>query len=375
MVAELDLTQTYTGVRVFLRSSLNVPLEGENVSNTFRLRESLSTIEFLARAGARVVVCAHIGRAKTDSLKPVYEALKKETSLPVTFASDVCGSDAAEKVRALKDGEVVLLENVRQEAGEEKNDPTFSKKLAAFGDVYVNDAFPDSHRAHASIVGVPALIPHVMGPNFAREYRALERARTPERPSLAIVGGAKLETKEPLIRTLLSLYDHVFVGGALANEFFKAQGHEVGRSLVSSGPTSAQELLANSRLLVPTDVIVETAEGEKVSRAVDAVMPGDIIFDIGVHSMERLRAYATQAQFILWNGPMGNFEAGFDEATLAVARMVAESFGVSVVGGGDTIAAIERLGNAEHYTHVSSAGGAMLDYIAHGTIAGVEALR
>lgn len=375
MVKTFDFSQTLTGVRVFLRSSLNVPLEQGKVANTFRLRESLDTIEALALRGARVVVCAHIGRAKTESLAPVYEAMKSLTSVRVIMASDVCGNDAHEKLEKLQNGEVLLLENVRQEEGEEKNDANLAEKLAAFGEVYINDAFPDSHRAYASVVGVPAFLPHFMGPNFAREYGALERAKTPESPSLAIVGGAKLETKEPLIRTLLKKYDHVFVGGALANEFFKAQGHDVGRSLVSSGETSAKDLLQNPRVLVPHDVVVQTADGKKEIRNVDAVAPDDIIYDIGPQSLELLRPFSESAKFILWNGPMGNFEAGFDEGTLGVARLVGESTAVSVVGGGDTVAAIERLGNAEHYTHVSSAGGAMLDYIANGTIAGVEALR
>ncbi|MEK7613281.1 MAG: phosphoglycerate kinase [Patescibacteria group bacterium] len=374
-IPSLQVENIAPGTRVLLRASLNVPLEGGAVSNTFRLRESLETIESLAHTGARVVVCAHIGRAKTESLLPVWDAMKKESDLPIYFATDVCGSDATKKAATLKNGEVLLLENVRQEAGEETNDPVFAKKLASFGDVYVNDAFPDSHRAHASVVGVPALLPHFMGPNFAREYVALERARTPESPSLAIVGGAKLETKEPLLRTLLSLYDSVFVGGALANEFYKAQGYEVGKSLISGKETSAGALLKSGKVQVPEDVVVQTTLGKKEVRDASEVLADDIIYDIGPRSLETLKKTIAEARFILWNGPMGNFEAGYDEGTFSVAKFVAESSATSVVGGGDTVAAIERLGNAKDYTHVSSAGGAMLDFIGNGTIAGVEALK
>jgi len=372
-VTPFDYTRSGKGARVFLRSSLNVPIEDGKVTNTFRLKESLATIEAYATHGARVVVCAHLGRDKNETLRPVWEEMKKHTAVNVLFASDVCGEDAHIKVAALKDGEVLLLENVRRESGEEENDEVFAKTLASLADVYVNDAFADSHRAHASIVGVPKFLPHFAGPNFIKELTHITPARNPESPSLAIVGGAKFETKEPLLRTLLATYDHVFVGGALANDFLKAKGYEVGVSLLSKGTTSAHELLNNSKLLIPHDVVVPEGDSKQV-RNVEDLKPTDMIFDVGPQTVEKLAPLIQGAKFILWNGPLGNFEKGFDAGTKGVARLVSESSAISVVGGGDTIAAIEGMHPEPSFGYVSTAGGAMLDFIAHGTIAGIEAL-
>ncbi len=369
----LDPT-TLRGKRVLLRASLNVPLEGGWVTNHFRLDESLKTIELLAKSGARVIVCGHIGREKTASLRPVWEALKTKTSLSVAFSDDVIGPAARSASEKLADGDVLLLENLRRNEGEATNDLLFAKKLAQLAEVYVNDAFSDSHRTHASIVGVPNLLPHAAGPNFARELSNIEPARTPASPSLAVVGGAKFMTKEPLIETLLNRYDQVVVGGALAHDFFVAQGLSVGRSLVSGAlPSSA--FLTNSKIILPHDVVVHDALKERVVRSVDDVRESDTILDVGPHTVEALRPLVAKARFVLWNGPLGNFEQGFTEGTEALAALIAESNATSVVGGGDTVASIERLGINKKFTHVSTAGGAMLQFIAEGTLPGIEALR
>lgn len=365
--------KTLRGKRVLLRASLNVPVERGVITNTYRLEESLKTIELLARAGARVVVCGHLGREKTDSLRVVWEELKRRTSTPVSFSPEVVGERTERAALELNDGEVLLLENVRREPGETTNDLLFAKKLARLAEFYVNDAFSDSHRTHASIVGVAHLLPHAAGPNFMHELSMIERARTPASPSLAVVGGAKFLTKEPLIETLLARYDHVLVGGALAHDFFVAKGLPVGRSLVS-GAFPKPSLLKNSKLMLPVDVVVERTN-ERVTKAVEEVDDLDTILDVGPETLERVRLLTEKARFILWNGPLGNFERGFSQGTEALAALVAASPAQSVVGGGDTIAAIERLRLAEKFTHVSTAGGAMLQFIADGTLPGIEALR
>ncbi len=368
----LDVTKL-RGVPVLLRSSLNVPTEGGVVTNTYRLQESVKTIELLAKAGARVVVMGHLGRSPTESLQPVFAALSSMTALPLSFASDVGGPDSVEKAAALKDGEVLLIENVRREAREEANDPELARRLAALAEVYVNDAFPDSHRAHASIVGVPALLPHYAGPNFIKEHEGIAPAFTPTSPSLAIIGGAKFETKEPVLKFLLEKYDRVFVGGALANDFLAARGHEVGVSLVSR-EYDLSRYLTHPKLMLPTDVVVDGPRGV-TRRAASAVEKDERVLDVGPESLAALAPLVAAAKCIVWNGPMGNFENGFKEGTLSVARMIADSAAHSVIGGGDTLAAIEESALHGNFSHVSTAGGAMLQFIADGTLPGIEALR
>ncbi len=372
-VVAFDFSQDFTGVRVLMRSALNAPIERGVVTNTYRIYESIKTIRKLAHGGAKTVVCGHIGRKATDSLLPVWEILKKEIGPSVLFASDVIGKDAQTKVANLKNGEVLLLENTRREPGETNNDYSFAQKLSSFGDVYINDAFADSHRSHASIIGVPTFLKHFAGPHFIQEMEGIAPAQHPPSPSFAIIGGAKFLTKEPLIQTLLDRYDQVFIGGALANDFFAAQGHEVGRSLVSFN-TNAKEFLINSKLLLPSDVVIDSPEG-KVVREVDEIEPRDMVLDVGPKTIQALKAHIEKSRFILWNGPLGNFEKGFSEGTEEVAKYVAAAKATSVIGGGDTIAAIENLQIRTHFTHVSTAGGAMLQFIADGTLPGIEALK
>lgn len=369
-----DLTQNISGKRIVLRAGLNVPLENGAVSNAFRLLESLSTIEALLKQGARVVILGHIGRAPELSLKPVWKEMKKHTSYPIGFIADLLGSDAERAVHALKGGEAVMLENVRSVPGEKKNDPETGARLASYGDVFVNDAFADSHRAHASIVGIPKYIPGFAGPNFMKEYEGILPARAPESPSLAVIGGAKFDTKEPLILELLKTYDRLFIGGALANDFLAAKGYEVGKSLVSHSP-HITKLLDNKKLMLPTDVVVVAGPNGKRVSDVCAVASDESIFDVGPASVETLAPLVSGARSILWNGPLGYFEGGYKEATESLAKLVAESGAVSIIGGGDTVSAIHNLDIADRFTHVSTAGGAMLDFIAHGTIAGIEALN
>jgi len=374
MMKAFDTQQDLSGATVVLRAALNAPFEHGTVSNTFRLLESLATIETLLQQRARVVILGHIGREPELSLKPVWEEMKKHTSFSITFVDDLLGGKAEQAVRALKDGAAVMLENVRSVPGEKKNDPEVGARLASYGDVFVNDAFADSHRTHASIVGIPKHIPGFAGPNFMKEYEGIFPARTPTSPSLAIIGGAKFETKQPLILRLLETYDRLFIGGALANDFLAAKGYEVGTSLVSRSP-DIQTLLDNEKLMFPADVVVSCPDGKMTTRACDAVLPNETILDVGPASVKALALHVAEARTILWNGPLGYFEGGYKDATESLAKLVAESGAVSIIGGGDTVSAIHDLNIADRFTHVSTAGGAMLQFITDGTLPGIEALK
>ena len=358
------------GVTVLLRSALNVPVDRGVVQNPFRLTAALPTIAYLASHGARVVLVSHIDGEGLPSLRPVYEYLK--TKIALSFVDDVVGPAARAAVRAMKDGDVLMLENVRRDKGEVANDPVFVRALAALGNVFVNDDFPVAHRQHASVVGLPTLMPSYAGFQFVAELKGLHRALEPKSPSLAIVGGAKFITKEPLIHALLTKYDQVFVGGALAADFLKAKGLEVGKSLVSDSP-HLKDLLQNSKILLPTDVVVLGNHGKEV-KSVSDILPSDTVFDVGPTCITTLTPLVTKAKVVLWNGPMGYFEGGYRDATDALAKVVATSPGDSIVGGGDTIASIESLGLNKKFTFLSTAGGAMLDFLANGTLPGIEAL-
>lgn len=368
-----DFSQDIRGVGVVLRAPLNVPIEDGVVTNTFRLEQALKTIEQLSQKGARTVVLGHIGREQTASLKPVFSALKEKKHTRLSFVDAVVGGGVCSAIEALAPGETLMLENVRRNPGEVANDPVFGERLASYGSVFINDAFSASHRSHASIIGIPQYIPGFAGPLFLKEYEGITPALSPESPNIAIVGGAKFVTKEPLIRTLLNKYDHIFIGGALAHDFFVAKGLEVGKSLVSR-TARVDDLLNNSKIILPVDAVVLNHEGIE-TKEIDSISPEDMILDIGPKSLARIAPLLEKARFVLWNGPMGNFEKGFSESTEALARKVAAVKGSSVVGGGDTVAAIQKLGLNEKFTHVSTAGGAMLDFIADGTLAGIEVLK
>jgi phosphoglycerate kinase len=358
------------GVRLLLRDDLNVPIEKGAVADPFRIEAALPSIEFLLARGARVVIASHMSDA-TGSLKPVYEYLKKK--IPVSFVNDVVGPAAHHAAHSLKNSEALILENLRWQKGEEANDEHFARGLASLADLYVNDAFPVSHRAHASVVGVPKLMPSYAGLQFMREYEGIAPALHPPSPSLAVIGGAKFITKEPLIKTLLKKYDRIFVGGALANDFLAAKGYEVGKSVVSRLPEVAT-LLKDSKLMIPAEVVTDGPNGQATKPASE-VAPTEFVYDVGPGSIKNLAPLIEKARFVLWNGPLGYFEGGYTAATEEVARLIAAAAGQSVVGGGDTLSAIHNLKLGDKFTFVSTAGGAMLQFISDGTLPGIEALK
>lgn len=366
-----SVAHSLAGHAVLLRASLNVPVERGQVMNPFRLLRALPTIELLSHHGARVVLVSHLNGEVGASLRPVFEYLR--TKLPLSYIDDVVGERAQKAARSLTNGQILILENVRRDPGEVANDDHFVRRLAVLGDVFVNDDFTSAHRVHASVVGLPKYLPSYAGLQFMAELQGLTQALEPKSPSLALLGGAKFITKEPLIRALLTKYDTVFVGGALATDFFKAKGYEVGKSLVSNS-LGITDLLQNSKIMLPTDVTVENVHGREV-KAPNKLLSSDTIYDIGPATLENLKPYIEKAKTVLWNGPMGNFEKGFSEMTEGLARAVARAPGYSAVGGGDTIAAIEKLGLNSKFEFLSTAGGAMLDFLAHGTLPGIEALE
>lgn len=364
-------------VPVLVRAALNVPVKDGEVSGAFRLRQALPTIEYLRKRHARVILIGHIGDKGTETLEPVYRAMKGFVR-DLAFCPTTVDAAAHAAVEALPPGGVLMLENLRRDKGEQGNDPAFAASLAALADVFVEDSFDVCHRAHASVVGVPALLPSYAGFLVQEEVRQLSKALRPKHPSLAIIGGAKFATKEPVLKKLLKSYKTVFVGGALANDFMQAKGFPVGRSLVSGADADELRVLAkNKKLLLPVDYVVAPA-GKDVSAGrvcgVNDVRPDEAILDNGPETVALLAGYASKAKTILWNGPLGNYENGFVQGTIALARVIADVDARSIVGGGDTVAAIESLRLNDDFSFISTGGGAMLDYLAKGTLPGLKAL-
>lgn len=371
-------------VPILVRAALNVPIENGQVVDDYRLKKALPTITFLAERGAKVILISHIGEKGTETLAPVAEALKR--FIPRTsFSPETVGPAARNAVRELAPGNVLVLENLRRHPGEVGNDPAFAKELALLADVFVQDSFDTCHRKHASIVTLPTLLPAYAGLLLEEEVGELSEALSPQRPGLAVIGGAKFETKEAVLETLMTRYDHVFVGGALAHDFFKARGDEIGASLSSGNADmeKAKDLLANPKLLLPVDVRAVPAAlasdlgahaQARIARIGD-VRPDEMILDAGPATEALLADLAGKARTVLWNGPLGQYETGFRDATDGLARAVAGSGARSIVGGGDTVASIESLGLIPRFSFVSTGGGAMLDFLAHGSLPGVAALN
>ena len=366
-VCELD---DLSGQYVLLRTSMNVPIKNGQVMNQFRITRGLATIKYLTSRGARVILCGHLGKGE-PSAEPVAALLKNH--LPaVTFVPEVVGEAVDAARAALGDGEVLVLENVRRDPREMKNGKAFAKQLAALADLYVNDAFAASHREHASLCAVTAYLPSYVGLNFVHERDEFMHMRAPKKPALFMLGGAKFQTKMPLVEQFLNIYDQVFIGGALANDFFKAKGYEIGTSLVSDIDLTNSPLLKEDTLLLPVDVTVSDGTTSRVC-APNEVGKDEKILDLGPATVELLRPLIADAATILWNGPFGNYEAGFAATTEATAKLVAAASGYAVVGGGDTVASIEGLGVQEHFAFLSTAGGAMLTFLETGTLVALEA--
>ncbi len=359
------------GRYVIVRSSCNVPLVNGIVGNMYRLKRALPTLTYLHEAGARVILIAHIGRDETDTLKPVFEAFN--TLIPCTWGGSLGSSELMTARASMAPGEILVVENRRQHEGESANDGAFATTLASLGDIYVNDAFDNIHRNHASMVTLPTLLPAYAGITLLEEVTHIEQVMRPEHPSLFIIGGAKFETKMPLVEKYLASYDRVFVSGALANDIMLADGLEVGSSLVSDVSLVGTPFLTNLKLIRPVDLIVESARGVRVAR-VDDVQADEKITDMGPATVALLAPEIQAAKTILWNGPLGLYENGVPGSTQAVAKLIAGSAAMSVLGGGDTVAAVEELGLNDKFGFVSIGGGAMLTLLEEGNTPALEAL-
>lgn len=359
------------GMRVLLRAGLNVPIENGKISSTLRIEKALPSLRYLQESGARTVIISHIGRGGEDSLAPVAKELKKH--LPVTFVADILGMQAKAAASAMDDGDILLLENLRADEREEANDDDFAKELAEYGDLFVNDAFEVSHRNHASVTSIPRYLPSVAGLTLAEEVQSLQKALNPPEKSLCILGGAKFETKGPLIKKLLAVYKNVYVCGALANDIFKARGIPVGGSRVSD-EAPAEDVLNAQNLLVPKDVTILKADGSHSVVEPSAVEETDVIADLGPESFGILEDLINKSELVLWNGPTGMYEKGFSEWSVEVARALARSKAISIVGGGDTVAAIEDTHLADRLSFISTGGGAMVEFLLEGTLPGIDAV-
>jgi len=362
------------GVSVLLRADFNVPIKNGKVVDDFRIRAILPTVQYLQSKKAKIILIAHLesNEEEKPSLAPVAEYLNK-IGIKTDFIKDY--RKAYDFIQNdLKDGECLLLENLRFSEGEKKNDKAFAKELASLASIYVNEAFSVSHRKHASIVGIPELLPSYIGLQFEKEIEHLSKAFKPEHPFVFILGGAKFDTKLPLLNKFIDLADTIVMGGGLANDFLKEKGLEVGESLISEEKVDLSHFVNSQKFIIPTDIINQ----DRMVKSVNEVLKTDKILDLGPETMRVIQDKIKSAKFILWNGPLGLYEDGYKDATLNLAKMIAEHTSLdgamSIVGGGDTLAAIAELGIENKISFVSSGGGAMLDFLANGTLSGIEAI-
>jgi phosphoglycerate kinase len=377
--------------RVLVRADFNVPLDHGEITDDTRIRATLPTIELLRERGARIILMSHLGRPKGQvreelRLAPVAKALSDLLGVPVNYVPDIVGFDVDEELAGLSMGDVALIENVRFDPREEKNDPEFAKELASLGDCFVNDAFGAAHRAHASTVGVTEYLPSAAGLLLQREVDALSHVlNDAERPFALILGGAKVSDKIGVIDNLLQRVDSVLVGGGMANTFLKAKGIDVGKSLVEEDNVEvAADVLMRAgeqsvAMLLPADAIVADQMSEDADAStviVERVGSDQAIYDIGPESVKRFAGALKPARTIVWNGPMGVFEiAKFSAGTRGVADAVAASDGFTLVGGGDSVAAVEQLGVADRISHISTGGGASLEFLEGKSLPGIAALE
>ena len=381
------------GKKVLCRCDFNVPQDKATgaITDDKRIRAALPTLQYLLDNGAAVIACSHLGKPKGEwkeslTLAPVAKRLSELLGKPVIFAKDIVGEDAKAKAAALQPGEIMLLENLRFDKREEKNDPEFAKELADYADLYVSDAFGTVHRAHASTAGIAAYLPAVSGFLIGKELDIMGKAlEDPARPFVAILGGAKVSDKIAVIENLLTKVDKIIIGGGMAYTFVKAMGYEVGDSLLEADKVDfAKEMIERAKkngveFLLPVDTVIGdkfAADAEAKTVAIDAIPAGWMGLDIGEKTIALYEDAIKGAGTVVWNGPMGVFEFDrFAEGTRAVARAVADSGAVSIVGGGDSAAAVEQLGFADKITHISTGGGASLEFLEGKQLPGVVCLQ
>lgn len=347
------------GKRVLLRVDFNVLFSDGKMEDLYRISRTVPTIEYLSQKGAKIIIISHLSAGKNGTLASVAKYLNSlEKSFPLGFIKATDLNLIAEDLQNIKDGDAIMLEDIRLHKEEENNDDNFAKKLSELGDIYVNDAFSASHRKHASIVGIPKYLPSYAGFLFEEEVKGLQSAFSPEHPFLLLLGGVKAETKLGVIDRFLNIADKIFIGGALANNFLKAKGIDIGSSILSEN-IPVEKYLNNEKIYFPPDVR----------------MKDEKIYDIGEGATQEVLSFVQEAKFILWSGPMGNIEEGdFDKETKIIANAIANSKAKTIAGGGDTVAVLNEMGILNKFFFVSTAGGAMLEFLASGTLPGIEAI-
>lgn len=375
--------------RVILRAGFDLNLKNGKIAENedLRIKKTLPTIRYLLKKQAKLIIISHIGRPKNRqdskySLKPIATYLEKLLGQPIRFVGDCVGEEVKKEIGNMKSGEIVMLENLRFHSGEEKNDENFVKELAGLGDTFVNDAFSVAHREHASIVGIPKILPSAAGFLLEEEIKVLKNVlEEPKRPLIVIIGGAKISTKIKLIKKFLGFADHLLLGGALVNTVLQAKGIAIGKSLTEKEMIIEVKglELTNSKLHIPVDVLVsEDKTGEAGSRIapVGKMDEEEIILDIGPETNGLFSDIIEKGVMVIWNGPMGFAEIKvFSEGTREIARAVVDSGAYSIVGGGDTVSVIREMGFSEKVDYISTGGGAMLEFLTEGTLPGIEALN
>lgn len=385
-IATLKKFKTLKNKKIFLRVDFNVSLEAGKIKDDYRLVAGLDTINFLLSKGARLIIATHLGEPKgrtelAYSLKPVANRLKSLLKKPVKFLPETLGPKVTKAVANLKDGEIIMLENLRFNPGELINDSKFAKELASLADIYVNDAFSVCHREQASVSAIKKYLPAYAGLLLEKEITALNKILKPTKPLVVVMGGAKISTKAPLISKLYNSASQILLGGALANNFFKFQKLEIGKSLFDTDSLIYVNKFfkgkkISSKIILPVDLVVKTRKGSALVRQLKDVKKDESIFDIGPKTISLYARYIKDAQTLVWNGPMGKFEeASFRQGTLSIARLIASRAGghaYGLVGGGETVSALKLTKMMEYVDWVSTAGGAMLTYLGGAKMPGLS---
>lgn len=363
-----------SGKKVILRVDFNVPTKNGKVLDDFRIRKTIPTLQYLQQKGAKVIVISHLGGEGKESFSFITPYIKKYIKNFEFINTPIFSDETEKKINLIKKGDIILLENLRSESGEKKNSPSFARALSRYGEIYINEAFPESHREYASIVGITKYLPGYAGFQFMNEIDNLSKVFNPKHPFLFILGGAKFETKIPLIKKYLRMADNIFIGGAIANDFFKARGYEIGVSLIGPNNFQIPLLMKSKNLTLPIDVLATKNSKSRFINPTD-VMSDEKIVDVGPKTIENLKDLISKAEFVLWNGPLGEYESGFGKATEEVLKLIAKSKAYSIIGGGDTVALITKLKIEDKLGFVSTGGGATLDFLSKGTLPGIRVLK
>ena len=367
-----ELPSDLSGKKILVRMDYDVPITdgAVNEEDAMRINASIQTIDYLMALGGQIILVSHVGR-KGESLEPIAHYLNTKRSC--FFVRDILGQEAQNAIASMTDTDIVLLENLRTNPGEEGNDPEFAKALAGYADYYINESFAVSHRNHASIVGIPKILPSYAGLQFQAECEALSKLKNPEPPFVLIMGGAKFETKLPVMEQFLDKAQTIIVGGALVNTLLQKRGFSVGISLIDT-TADVTRLLKAPNIFLPDRVIVER-HGAGVDIPVTEILQGDNVVDLSPQSLQRFQKTIADAKTIIWNGPLGLYERGYTKSSEKIIELIQGSKAFSVVGGGDTVAMITQKNLTSSFSFVSTAGGAMLEFLAKGTLSGIEALK